>query len=143
MAKEFAGKWVGKYTYGPSYQEDVRGKSVSFTLELEVGKFGVVTGRIADAYVDILVAENWATIKGKIKGKTIQFVKVYRDLWTMTGHEEIRVHNGHPSHEVHYTGEYQDEEFTGEWKIQSVFVSGDGRVEERVDRGSWSMRREE
>ena len=143
MAKEFAGKWVGQYTYGPSYQEEVRGKSVGFTLEMEVGMYGVVSGRIADTHIDILVAENWATIRGKIRGKTIKFVKVYRDLWTMTKDEEVRVHGGHPSHEVHYTGEYQDEEFTGEWKILSVFVGEDGSVEERVDRGSWSMRRGE
>jgi len=138
---KFAGKWVGQYTYGPSYQEDVRGKSVAFTLEMEVGKFGAVTGRIADGYIDILVAENWATIRGRIRGKAIQFVKVYRNLWTMSEHEKIRVHSGHPSHEVHYSGEFQDEEFTGEWKILSVFVSEDGSVEERVDRGSWRMGR--
>jgi len=143
MAKEFSGKWVGQYSYGPSYQEEVRGKSVPFTLEMEVGRYGAVKGRIADGYIDLLVHDNWATIKGKIAKKTIEFVKVYRDLWTMSGNEEIRVHGGVPSHEVHYSGEYQDEEFTGEWKILSVFVSEDGRVEERVDRGSWSMKRGE
>lgn len=142
MAKEFAGKWVGQYTYGPSFQEGVRGKSVSFTLEMEVGGYGVVTGRIADAYVDILVEDNWAAIRGRIRGKSIQFIKVYRNLWTMTEHDEIRVHKGHPSQEVHYTGEYQDDVFTGEWKIFSAFVSAGGDMEERVDRGSWSMRRE-
>jgi len=104
--------------------------------------YGVVTGRIADAYVDILVAENWAAIRGRIRGKTIQFVKTYQDLWTMTEHEEIRVHKGHPSHEVHYSGEYQDGEFMGEWKILSVFVGEDGGVEERVDRGNWRMGRD-
>jgi hypothetical protein len=142
MAKKFAGKWVGQYTYGPTYQEELRGRSVSFTLDMEVGSYGAVTGRIADAYADILVAENWATIQGRIRGKAIKFVKVYRNLWTMTQHDEIRVHLGHPSQEVHYTGNFQDDEFTGEWRIHSAFVGVDGRVEERVDRGSWSMRRE-
>jgi len=55
MAKEFTGKWVGHYTYGPSYQQGVRGGKVKvyrnlWTMgefeEIRVGEDGSVEERV-------------------------------------------------------------------------------------------------
>jgi hypothetical protein len=139
--KQYSGKWMGQYTYGESYGERLKGKSVPFTLIMEVEGSGVLKGHIIDdGYADRMDAR--AMIRGSIQGQYIEFVKTYRHHWETTEDGDVEENKKRPSQEVHYAGEYRNNVFTGEWKIFSAAVREDGSIREWSNGGYWIMHKE-
>ena len=139
--KQFAGKWIGQYTYGESYGERYRGTSIPFTLVMEVEGNGTIKGHILDdGYADVIDAQ--AMIRGVIHGSFIEFVKTYRHHWSTTKNGGVEENKNRPSHEVHYSGQYRNTVFTGEWRIFSAAVRPDGSIREWSNGGYWIMHKE-
>jgi hypothetical protein len=139
--KQYSGKWAGQYTYGESYGERLSGKSVPFTLVMEVGGDGVMNGHILDdGYADSIDAR--AKIRGVIRGVFIEFVKTYRHHWQTTKDGGVEENKERPSQEVHYAGQYRNNVFAGEWKIFSAAVQVDGSIREWSNGGYWIMHKE-
>jgi hypothetical protein len=137
--KGFTGKWLGQYTYGDGYAERLKGKSSGFILLMEVAGNGRVTGRCFD---DGASAQNEAVIEGTIMKGNIEFIKKYRHYWNTDGDGNIMENKVRESHEVIYTGKFQNQVFSGEWKIFTSFIRTDGSIRERVIGGYWIMHRE-
>jgi hypothetical protein len=140
--KKFSGKWQGQYTYGDGYDESHRGKSVLFTLVMEVDGRGRLKGHIVDdGYADQIDAR--ATIEGTVVGGEIRFVKTYRHHWGRTPDGNLVENKKRPSHDVHYAGQFSSLYCTGEWKIFSSAVRPDGSIREWSSGGHWIMHRAE
>jgi hypothetical protein len=139
--KQFSGKYSGQYTYGPSYGERLKGKTVPFTLIMEVDGRGQIKGHIVDdGYADQFDAH--AEIKGTVVQQHIQFVKTYPHHWETTRGDEIIEDKKRSSQEVHYAGEFRNGVFAGEWKIFSTGVCPDGSIAEWAHGGYWIMHKE-
>lgn len=137
--KRFTGKWLGQYTYGEEYGERLKGKSGGFILLMEVAGNGRVTGKCLDEGAS---TSNEAVIEGTIMRGKIEFVKTYRHHWQTDSDGNISEHKDRQSHEVIYSGSFQNTVFSGEWRIITPVVRADGSIRERVLGGYWIMHRE-
>jgi hypothetical protein len=137
--KRLAGKWQGQYTLGEGYSESQKGQSWGFTILMQIEGNGRVTGKCFDGEVS---AENEAVIEGSIMNGNIDFIKKYRHHWEINDEGGVTENEGRESHEVIYTGRYQNNVFSGEWKIVTPIVYADGNIREQVLRGYWVMHKE-
>src|ERR1700761_1695179 len=120
--KAFAGKWMGQYTYGEEYGERLRGKSGAFTIFMELDGNGRITGKCLD---ERATDQMEAVIEGRIIHGNIEFTKKYKHHWQTDGDGNISDNKDRESHEVIYSGRFQNTVFSGEWKIFTSYVSGD------------------
>lgn len=113
--KFFSGVWKGQYVYGPQYSQKVQETAVDFRITMTVTD-GIVTGTVSEN----LPLSAPATIEGFIDGNMISFVKKYACAWSVDDYGNVLEFPDEPSHEIHYTGSYQEDAFSGDWEI---FVS--------------------
>jgi hypothetical protein len=73
---DFTGQWVGYFTYGQEYGEEVVGEKVQFRLFVDSFKDELFSGRSVDLEG---IGANYevAQIKGYIDGHFISFTKEY------------------------------------------------------------------
>jgi hypothetical protein len=139
--KSFTGKWLGQYTYGEGYSDRLKGKSVPFTLIMEVVGNGILKGHcVDDGYMDEIDAR--AMIEGSIDGIFINFVKQYRHHWSTQADGGVQENKKRESHVVRYTGEYRNNIFAGEWEITTPRVRKDGSIVESRSGGYWIIHKE-
>ncbi|WP_205514428.1 hypothetical protein [Longitalea arenae] len=136
--QHISGKWVGAYTYGEEYDEPVRGKTVSFEMELTV-----VNGLLKGACTDAEAAAHFqqpATIEGSVHDNSISFIKQYPHYWQ---HEKggPRFLPKLPSQKVCYSGKFIDGRFEGEWEIITTLSGAQGEPVLYKGFGRWFMTR--
>jgi len=137
--QQLCGKWTGTYTYGNEYDEPLRGKTVTFEMELTVVN-GFIKGKCTDAE-STTYFETPATIEGFIvDDSTVKFVKRYPYYWQ---HEKSgpRFLPKLPSQEIIYSGEFVNNKFEGEWEIVTVLVDAQGELVTYRGVGNWGMGR--
>lgn len=136
--KSFAGKWQGQYTYGEGYGDRLKGKSGAFTIFMDVSGDGRLTGKCLD---EGATNQMEAIIVGRIIHGDIEFTKKYRHHWKTDREGNMSENRDRESHEVIYSGRFQNEVFSGEWKIFTRSVRADGSIADRVIGGYWIMHR--
>jgi hypothetical protein len=139
-----SGQWVGYFTYGPDYGNQIHGEKVRFRLFLKE----IIDGQFEGKCVDMEgfgANMNTATIKGFLSDDLISFTKEYPGylLIDETGETHEGISNPYPR--LHYTGNYnsQRKSFDGEWEIwANERPAGDGTFVDILT-GSWEMTKEE
>ena len=137
--QQLCGTWTGTYTYGNEYDEPLRGKTVSFEMELTIVN-GIIKGVCTDAEATTHF-QRPASIEGCLGNDlSVKFVKRYPHYWQ---HEKSgpRFLPKLPSQEITYSGEFIDNEFEGEWEIVSVLVDAQGEMITYKGYGHWVMKK--
>lgn len=140
--KALSGKWTGEFMYGNLYPAELRGKAVTFELDITVenGQFsGFATDEETDAHFN-----RPATVSGFIEDNLISFIKKYPHYYETNPNdpEKMIFYPEVASHEIHYEGRYVNGVFTGDWEIISSYKDEWGNIHEDGGNGSWSMQKE-
>lgn len=135
----FSGNWEGEYTYEENYFQDRRDICVAFSIAMEV-KDGLVKGHCIDDEMGGGAA-NPAIIEGFIEGNFISFLKRYDHFWYVEENNKVTHVPSVPSHEVHYSGFFEEDLFVGKWEITQQYIDGDGFSHELAFFGTWTMKK--
>jgi len=133
----FTGRWTGIYSYGEDYSDAHMDLPVRFVIEMTV-QDGIVKGTCIDQD-DYAGPDNPASIEGFIENNFISFIKRYSCFWQRDEDGNPILFPDIPSHEVHYSGYFNDGVFSGEWEISIPFISESGLSTEFYSSGTWSM----
>ena len=136
---EISGIWNGHYGFGEPYSETVRKKTVQFTAEISSEDNGYFTGTIKESDEGI---PEISRMEGRIRGNKIVFEKTYKKSYQID--ETGKLYSKHGPQHVNYNGVYIQSRnvFSGQWIIKSMYVFDDGRKQEHVSLGNWSMEKE-
>jgi hypothetical protein len=156
---DITGSWTGEYSYHPNELHMVLPPSVGFTLTARAGWFSRFRGTVQDDPKKGSPEE--ATIRGKIVGTRVTFVKQYPICYMTTGDRLVSVREwaeaAHgldldrdvPPAPIRYRGEYDPVEQTvlGTWKQEQYCLRipiGRRvlRMQMASQTGDWSMRRQ-
>lgn len=136
--QDLTGKWTGEYVYGDVYKTPIKGTKVAFELEMTVTG-GIIKGNCFDDEFRHHF-KNGATIEGVIKENTIIFVKRYPCMFNIDDDGKIILFPKLPSHEIHYSGNYNDGKFSGAWKVTLPYAEEDADVVD-ARQGAWEMQK--
>ncbi|BAV04975.1 hypothetical protein SAMN05421788_11370 [Filimonas lacunae] len=135
----FSGTWHGKYTYGEGYGPAYHGVSTAFEISLTLER-GILKGYCIDD-PKVYPMKQPATIEGFIEGNLISFIKKYACAWSIDYNGNVIEYPQKPSHEIHYTGYFEEGLFKGEWEIMSnKEVDRNGNILSNSLDGNWSMK---
>ncbi|MFT3981150.1 MAG: hypothetical protein QM687_11815 [Ferruginibacter sp.] len=139
-----SGKWTGEYTYGETYPENVKGKSVRFQMEITVSGIDI-SGYFSDDESRRFFPEG-GTLYGIIENSYISFTKEYPCLWYFTETGEIKLEENSPSQEIIYEGFFENGKYEGRWEIpfyEEKEEYPETEYSETLGNGTWSMWRDE
>ena len=130
-------KWIGQYTYGEGYPDNVKGKSVPFELELIVNGIEF-QGNFSDDETRDIFSDN-GIVKGYLENDCISFFKLYPKAWQITEEGRVKILENEDPHFIEYEGVLNQDQFEGSWQIPMHFVGDDGPFTEIYGSGTWSM----
>ncbi len=129
--------WQGQYTYGDTYTDEYKGRSVSFTISWD-NTDGTIKGTCIDKDHPFGLTAN---IEGFIEENFISFIKTYPCYWEIDENNEPRIIRDKPSQVIHYSGFFTDDHFEGEWEIPFSYKTPDGDMIELFYEGIWTLSR--
>jgi hypothetical protein len=139
------GQWVGQYTYGPEFGDEMYGQNVQFRLFLKDAGNGQFTGTSVD--IEGFGANmDKATVNGFIDGNFISFTKEYPKNFIIDedGHTHEDQANSHPR--LSYSGSLDKSlnAYRGTWELWVNEVL-DGERGSFVDifTGTWEMKKDD
>ena len=136
------GKWIGEYIYGEGYGEDLRGKSVQFTIELFLNG-DLITGTCIDEETKDIFSEP-AKIEGTFENGTILFYLTH-SIDSVMG-DKNKAEN-YSSTSIQYSGVLKKSffrkayYFEGTWDIDESVLDVDGVWQHYSVEGTWTMRK--
>jgi hypothetical protein len=137
--QDLSGKWAGEYIYGDVYTNPIKGTRVPFEIEITATQ-GVIKGNcVDDEFKNHFKSP--ATIEGSITDNSINFIKRYPCLFTVDEYGDIKLYPKLPSHEIHYSGQFQDGRFTGNWQFSIPFEDDTEDSQAHVRKGEWMMQK--
>jgi len=112
------GQWVGYFSYGPEYGEELYGEKVAFRLFLDDLGNGEFTGKCIDSESKDSNPET-SIVKGFVVEDFINFIKKYPSHFFIDEQGNNIIDEEKPGHLLTYTGLYDKKEksFKGEWEI--------------------------
>lgn len=138
------GQWVGYFSYGPEYGEELVGEQVQFRLFIDRCDNGVFEGKSIDLEG---VGANFelAEVKGFVDGDFISFTKQYPNLYSIdeSGNTVVDQSRSHPI--VSYTGAYdsRSKTYSGEWELRmEIQPIGEYWLED-ICTGKWEIRKDD
>lgn len=132
-------KLIGQYTYGESYPDDLKGKSVPFEIEWTLTD-GVIHGTcLDDEGKNVFDAPS--TINGFIDNGIISFIKKYPKFWDIDEKGVTRIYDELPPPEIHYSGVVHENRFEGEWEMTVAYILENGEIDQFECTGTWTMNR--
>ncbi len=140
---DFTGQWIGHFSYGPDYGENLVGEKVEFRLFIDDFSNGEFTGRSVD--IEGIGANfELAQLKGYVDGHFISFTKEYPFLYGLDedGNSIENRNKQHPP--VAYSGEYNQNTkiFSGQWELKmEIEPVGDYWLED-ICTGTWEIRKD-
>lgn len=132
-------KFIGQYTYGEPYPDNLKGTSVPFEIEWNIID-GVINGTCVDDEGKKVFDEP-STIYGFIENGIISFIKKYPKYWEMDEKGDTRIIDELPPSEIHYFGVAVNNRFEGEWEITVTYVLENGVIDQFECTGTWAMNR--
>ncbi len=143
-SKDFKGQWIGHFTYGPSYGEELNGEKVQFRLFINECSNREFWGKSIDLEG---IGANYevAEIKGFLKEDFISFTKLYPHYYQIDegGNTSTELNSRHP--EIHYEGFYDShlKKITGKWEMSfDLEQVGEDWLED-VCSGTWEIIKDE
>jgi hypothetical protein len=138
------GQWLGYFTYGEEYGEDLHGEKVQFRLFIEQVKNDEFEGKSIDLEG---IGANYevARLRGYLQGDLISFTKEYPYSYSIDDSGNCVEHKDKPHPIVSYTGNYNADLkiFSGEWELRiDIKPVGEYWLEE-VSTGTWEMIRDD
>jgi hypothetical protein len=136
------GKWIGQYTYGKDYPENIIGKSIAFEINV-ISKGLEYYGNFNDDETRDIFEDN-GIVSGFVEGDYILMEKQYPKAWQIYDNGKIEILDNVPPPLIKYEGAFLNDEFVGEWEIQEYYKEEDETVFFTVvGTGTWSMRKVE
>jgi hypothetical protein len=138
------GKWIGEYVYGDSYENELRGKAVKFSIEL-FSDGELIRGTCIDEETHALFREP-ATIEGSFENDAILFYKTYPGEDDLIGASRL-IAREYNRNRIQYTGILMKRFFTGThyfkgaWEINGSFLDKNGTAIYYESDGTWSMKK--
>lgn len=115
----FPEQWLGYFSYGPEYGEDLAGEKVTFRLVVDSFNDGQFTGRSVDLEG---IGANYeiAQINGYIEGYFISFTKQYPYFYGLDEAGNTIDDKGKQHPIVAYSGEYKPatKTYAGQWELR-------------------------
>ncbi len=139
-----SGQWVGHFTYGPEYGEEMQGEKVQFRLF--ISEFG--DGQFKGTSVDTEgYGANFdtAVINGFLADDFISFTKEYPDYFIIGEEGEKVKDSSIVNPRLSYEGEYNfhSKSFSGEWELwTNEELAGDGSIVD-ISSGTWVMNKDD
>ena len=136
------GKWIGEYTYGDDYEEEMRGKSVKFSMELHLDG-ELIRGVCIDEETREIFSEP-SKIEGTFENGTLMFYLRYPDTpGPGVSDDAAKKYN---STSIQYIGVWNKNFFTkgffeGTWEIDGAFLDENGDACYYSCEGTWTMRK--
>lgn len=142
-AIDLTGQWIGYFTYGQEYGDDLVGEKVMFRLFVENFKNEEFVGTSIDLEGVGAIYEN-AKVKGFIEGNFISFTKEYPHFYGLdeAGNNNDDKNKQHPV--ISYSGKYNKdtEAYSGQWELRmEIKPVGDYWLED-ICTGTWEIRRD-
>ena len=141
---DLIGQWIGHFTYGSEYGDDLAGEKVQFRLFVDSFKDGQFTGRSIDLEG---IGANYeiAQVNGYIDGDFISFAKQYPHFYGFgeTGNTITVKNKQHPI--VAYSGEYKfsTKTFAGQWELRmEIQPIGEYWLED-ISSGTWEIHKDD
>lgn len=133
-------RWKGVYEYPKGFAEAPVG-AVPFTMTLEHGWFGAISGAIVDGEGGIPEEARGA---GRIVSRSMRFTKRYAHLWVPSSDGTLVILPGVSPSPVKYAGvlSFDGSEVSGVWSIagRSFLLEGSEMAIDSAS-GTWSARR--
>ena len=135
-----SGQWIGHFSYGPQFGNEMHGEKVQFRFFLEDLGGGQFKGTSVDVegYGNNL---DTATIKGFVKDGFISFTKEYPEYYIIDENGKTSVDTSNPQPRLSYSGQYDSrtKTFRGEWELwANEELSGEGSIVD-IFTGTWEM----
>jgi hypothetical protein len=141
---DFRGQWIGYFTYGPEYGEDVAGEKVQFIIFVDSFNNGEFVGRSVDTE-GIGATFEVAQLKGFIEDNFISFTKQYPHFYGLdeAGNTVADKTKQHPM--VSYAGEYNaaTKTFSGQWELRLEIAPVGEYWLEDICTGSWEIHKDD
>ena len=135
----FSGHWKGAYVYGEPYTNSIKGTKIAFEMELTVTD-GKVTGTCVDDETKTFF-DTPSSIEGVINNTTIHFVKRYPCFFSYAEGSELVLFPKLPSHEIHYSGLFENGQFSGSWEFKISYDLDAAGEMDYIGKGEWYMTR--
>ena len=135
-----SGQWLGQFTYGPEYGEEMHGEKVQFRLfisELGGGQFKGTSVDIEGFGANF----DTAIINGFLADDFISFTKEYPDYFIIDEKQEIIKDPSTVKARLSYEGQYNfhSNSFNGQWELwANEELAGDGSNVD-IFTGTWDM----
>ena len=135
-----SGQWIGHFTYGPEYGEEMHGEKVQFRIFINEFRGGQFQGTSVD--IEGFGSNmDTAIINGFLADDFISFTKEYPDYFVLdvNGQKIIDPSNVKPrlSYEGHYN--FRSKTFNGQWELwANEELAGDGSIVD-IFTGTWEM----
>ena len=146
MAKiEIQGKWIGNYSYGHGYPEEIRKKIFPFLLEIW-SDGDIIRGTSTDDITKEFFNQP-AKIEGTFENDEIAFLLTYPCLVLLDKENKIFIEKDKPSLGILYTGILKKGfilsglSFKGEWDISKSFIDENKIARYSTYMGYWEMKR--
>jgi len=134
------GKWIGTYVYGESYEKELQGKSVSFTMNLSYDG-ELIHGTCVDEETKALFSEP-STIEGTFEYDAVLFYKSYPKAKGLVG-PSLLIAQQYNSSSIQYKGVLKKKFFSrkryleGIWEIHGSFLDDEGIANYYTLDGTW------
>lgn len=138
------GQWMGHFTYGSEYGEELNGEKVQFRLFIEWHENGQFRGKSIDLEG---IGANFeiAQVKGFLQENFISFTKEYPHFYGVDENGRISHNEEQPHPVVCYEGQFDEylKIFRGEWELEiDIKPFGEDWAID-VYRGTWEIRRDD
>ena len=136
------GKWIGSYIYGDSYGEELKGKAVSFTMEL-VYDGQIIRGTCIDDETKELFREP-SKIEGTFENDAVLFYKSYPKVKGLVG-ASLLIAQEYNSSSIQYTGVLKKKFLSrkrfieGTWEVNGSFLDDKGVANYYAFDGTWEV----
>jgi hypothetical protein len=143
-SKDFKGQWIGYFTYGPAYGDELNGEKVQFRLFVNACSNMEFSGKSIDLEG---IGANYevAEVKGFLKEDFISFTKQYPHYHEIdeTGNTLTDQNSQHP--EIQYEGYYDShsKKITGIWEMSFDLQQVGENWLEHVCSGTWEIKKDD
>ena len=134
-----SGKWKGSYTFVS--EEGTEGRTKSFEMTIIEEEDDEITGEILDTTENNQNPKT-AKVTGFIMEETLSFVKQYPYLFFYNEKGELQIDKSKPHPEIHYHGEFTENEISGEWDMEIGTAQFYGDFYSKMMSGIWQVKKE-
>jgi hypothetical protein len=135
------GEWIGYFTYGEMYPENIRSLKSGFEMKLDTNGDQINGVCFDDDMKGRL--DTPANINGKINPESIHFTKQYPFFFSIDARGNVIKDESKTPSTVNYSGNYDaaSNSVNGKWQISMIEMNSRNEQVEKTVGGNWSMKK--